>query len=83
MSRETERVFLERKSYRQRRLADAAKLLPLIGIILMLLPILWLYDAKTAGGLIYIFTVWAGLIVVVGFLSRRLSTEHHDEDEQL
>ena len=72
MARSDEPVFLERQSYRHRRLSDAAKLLPIVGLVLMFLPLLWIGEGKTAGGLIYIFTVWAILIAVVGILSRRL-----------
>ena len=34
-------VFLERQSYRRRRLMDAAKLLPLLGVLLFAVPLLW------------------------------------------
>ena len=73
MARPSKTIFLERQSYRRRRLADAAKLLPLIGFVLILMPILWADEARTAGGIIYLFSVWAILIAVVGFVSRGLS----------
>ncbi len=66
-------LFLEKQSYRRRRLADAAKLLPVLGVILLYLPILWADDARTASGLIYVFGVWALLIVVMWLVSTRLS----------
>ena len=34
-------VFLARASYRQRRLRDAARLLPMVAGVLMMLPLLW------------------------------------------
>lgn len=34
-------LFLERRSYRQRRLLDAARLLPVLGALLWLVPLLW------------------------------------------
>ena len=34
-------VFLERQSYRRRRLMDAARLLPLLGALLFAVPLLW------------------------------------------
>ena len=59
-------LFLGRAGYRSRRLSDAARLLPVLGAFLLLLPILW-SPAQTpapdtgADG-IYLFMVWAGLI---------------------
>jgi hypothetical protein len=66
-------VFLERESYRRRRIGDAAKLLPVVGIVLFLMPILWAGQGATAGGLVFLFVVWALLIFVMAALSRRLS----------
>ncbi len=69
-------LFLERQTYRRRRLADAARLLPVLGAILFLLPVLWgpqeTPDADTAAGGVYVFAVWGGLIVAAFLLSRRL-----------
>ena len=73
MERSRDPVFLERQSYRRRRLGDAAKLLPILGAVLILMPVLWSDDARTAGGILYLFFVWALLIVVVAFLSRHLA----------
>ncbi|MBT8425507.1 MAG: hypothetical protein KJO67_11065 [Silicimonas sp.] len=73
MARPPERLFLERQTYRRRRLGDAAKLLPILGGVLFLLPILWLDTARTAAGVVYLFTVWGLLIVVVAVLSRALA----------
>lgn len=73
MARPPEPVFLERQSYRRRRVGDAAKLLPFVGLVLFLLPVLWTREATTAGGIVFLFTVWAGLILVVAVLSRFLA----------
>ena len=75
MARPPEPLFLERKSYRWRRVGDAAKLLPILGAVLFLLPILWAASGRTSGGVIYLFLVWALLIAIVAFLSRRLSDQ--------
>lgn len=69
MAEQPGRPFLERESYRRRRLADAARLLPLIGFVLLQLPVLL---KTTNDALIYVFTVWAVLILVIGIVSRRL-----------
>jgi len=73
VSRPPEPVFLERQSYRRRRLSDAARLMPVVGLVLLILPILWADRATTAGGIVYIFTVWAGLIAATRLISRRLT----------
>lgn len=63
-------VFLERQSYRRRRLLDAARLMPLIGAGLFAVPLLWSRGGAetpatpTSAAILYIFSIWAGLIVV-------------------
>ena len=71
------RLFLERRTYRQARLQDAARLLPVLGLVLFFGPSFIRGDAPASeeplsGWLIYYFSVWLGLIVVAGFLSRAL-----------
>ena len=70
MSGPSDRLFLERDSYRRRRLADAARVLPWVGFVLLLLPVLL---RTTNDSLVYIFTVWALLILAIGLVSHRLS----------
>ncbi|MGI9388954.1 MAG: hypothetical protein ACR2O1_02755 [Boseongicola sp.] len=72
MSGAPDPIFLERQSYRRRRLGDAAKLIPVVGAILLLMPILVGSAARTSSGLIYIFAVWAILIALIALISRRL-----------
>ena len=82
MSRKPRPLFLERRSYRRRRMADAARVLPLLGFVLVLVPILWLPAESptpdTVRGGVYLFTVWFGLILVAFVLSRMLG----DEDDR-
>ncbi|SNS54732.1 hypothetical protein [Tropicimonas sediminicola] len=66
-------VFLGRDIYRRRRVMDAARLLPALGTVLLLLPMLWARSHGTAAGVVYLFVVWFGLILAAGYLSRRLS----------
>ncbi len=70
-------MFLERRSYRRRRLGDAARLVPVFGLVLILLPILWTPGATGAARLmawegVYLFVIWAVLIAVAVVLSRAL-----------
>ncbi|MFT5343675.1 MAG: hypothetical protein ACI9BH_002898, partial [Paracoccaceae bacterium] len=79
-------VFLERQSYRRNRLADAARLLPVIGATVLAVPLLWpsADSAQVLAGeaqavpmsraIVYIFGAWAGLIglsVLFGMAVRR------------
>ena len=76
-----EPLFLARESYRRRRVGDAARFVPLLGLVLLLLPVLWSDSNRTADTIIYIFSAWALLIVLVAILSRRLvDTVPEDSD---
>ena len=69
-------IFLERRSYRRRRMMDAARVLPILGALLFLLPLLWPRPDLAEPGVpaslafVYIFGLWAGLILVSALLSR-------------
>ena len=63
-----QRLFLERRSYRMRRMMDAIRLLPVLGLCLWLVPVLWPRSAdgadaaiSTSTALMYIFSIWMGL----------------------
>ncbi|WP_273248768.1 hypothetical protein [Sediminimonas qiaohouensis] len=86
MSKTANALFLERRSYRQRRLMDALRLLPLLGAVLWAVPLLWgqpepaasAADGTGSGGMptshamLYIFGVWAVLAILALCLSLRL-----------
>ncbi|MEP1199873.1 hypothetical protein [Tateyamaria sp.] len=64
-------VFLERRSYRRRRMMDALRLLPILGVFLWMLPLFWPTpaDGPTAPEAVplstaatYVFVVWLALI---------------------
>lgn len=78
-------IFLARRAYRQRRLADAARLLPVVGVFLFLVPVLWHTGATeapdTGRGAIYLFAVWALLIAGAALLARRLGSEDQPDDQ--
>lgn len=67
------RLFLERASFRRRRLGDAARVLPVAALLLLLLPVWWLPGAfASAEAVIWIFVFWAVLIVLIWLLHRAL-----------
>ncbi len=68
-------LFLARRGYRYRRLTDAARLLPVLGAFLFLLPLLW-GGGMTRSGVIYLFTAWIVLIILAAVLARLLAA--HD-----
>ncbi len=83
-------LFLERQSYRRRRLMDAARLLPFLGAAMIALPLLWPDDSggveavPLSGAILYVFACWFALIaisVVFGFAARRLAAGEQTEAE--
>ena len=65
-------LFLQRRSYRQRRMMDALRLLPILGGLLWLIPLFWpAVSSQTdspepvsmSTSIIYVFGVWCMLIV--------------------
>ena len=78
-------VFLERRGYRRRRLLDAARILPVLGVLLFLVPLLWggtgAGATRTSQAMIYVFVVWAGLVVLAYWLWRVLGPGEPDAAE--
>ena len=76
----TRALFLARASYRQRRLRDALRVLPVLGLGLWLLPLLWQVDpaARTTGDVVlFVFGVWVLLIGLAAVMALMLRP---DED---
>ncbi len=65
-------LFLARRGYRYRRLTDAARILPVLGAFLFLLPLLW-GGGMTRSGVIYLFAVWIFLIILSAIVARLLA----------
>ncbi|MEO3415823.1 DUF6611 family protein [Roseovarius sp. CAU 1744] len=69
-------VFVERRTYRHRRLIDAARMLPVLGVALVCLPLLWISDTgtptPTTYAMIYFFGLWVALVVAAALLTRHL-----------
>lgn len=82
MSRGPTPGFAERRTYRRRRIADAARLLPVLGAALLALPLFWTVEGappvRTTFVFFYVFGVWAILVALSGVLSLFLRAE---EDE--
>jgi hypothetical protein len=73
------RLFLTRRTYRKNRLQDAARLLPVLGMILFFGPVFITDNTSREAGttladwLVYCFVVWVGLIAVAMLVSRALA----------
>ncbi len=84
MSPERGPVFLARRPYRRRRLADGARLLPVLGGILFCVPLLWKGGERapgTAETMLYVFGLWAVLVAISGVISRHLRASDAEEDD--
>lgn len=80
MSAPKDPLFVERRTYRRRRMADAVRLLPFLGASLLLIPILWIGAPEgrgigTATAMLYVFGVWIGLAGLALACSLRLRPE--------
>lgn len=86
MTRSRKPLFVKRQSYRLRRLRDAARLLPVVGAFLVMLPILWspaeteLND--TAPDAVYIFLVWGALVLIAALLAPGLTADPQDDEPE-
>ncbi len=79
-------VFLERQSYRSRRVLDAARILPVAGLFLFLVPVILAGSAGGAPGTgpggLYLFGVWGVLILAAALLSRPLSRAQREQSDE-
>lgn len=77
-------IFLERRTYRKRRLIDALRLLPILGAVLWGIPMFLGQDAQNpvsvSGVMIYIFVVWIALIIACFALVRRIGDTDQNWD---
>ncbi|MDE0590038.1 hypothetical protein OU789_08895 [Halocynthiibacter sp. C4] len=83
MSKRPAPLFLARETYRERRTMDAARLLPIMGAVLLvfLLPLIRsdtvsgseaLQRANSSGTVLFLFAAWIILIAIAAGLSVRL-----------
>ena len=85
MTPEQEAIIAEKRSYRRRRMADAARLLPVFGVALFSIPLLWAgadEGTSTTSAMLYIFGVWAVLAATSAAISRHLRPEVGDSGGQ-
>lgn len=76
-------LFLARAVYRKRRLRDAARLLPILGFLLLLMPLLWGQSAGSGAGntVVFVFGVWGLLIALAAWLAPGLARPETDPTE--
>ncbi|MFK7868456.1 MAG: hypothetical protein AB8B58_04360 [Roseobacter sp.] len=79
-------LFLERKSYRRRRLFDAIKLVVFLAFMLFMIPLLWPSGAGEASAgmpmstaLSFVFGAWLAVIVIAAGLT---VGRNRSQDEQ-
>lgn len=86
-------LFLARRSYRFRRLIDAVRLLPVVGLAFWMVPLLWPIPTSlpavdiapeamsTSHAVRYVFGVWLVMITFGFVLWRRTEREIAAEDK--
>lgn len=76
-------LFVAPRVYRQRRLRDCARILPVFGAVLLLAPFLHVppEGRTTAWDGIYIFVVWTALILGARLLASGLDSGRSDRDD--
>ncbi len=83
MRRPAQPLFVARQSYRRRRLIDALRLVPVLGALLFMVPILGAtgHGGGSFRGAIYLFSSWALLILLTAYLSHRLARAEAEGQE--
>jgi hypothetical protein len=85
MKRPRRPLFLAPRPYRRRRLRDAARLLPVFGGFLFIVPVLWSPPAEGARRLsddvFYFFAIWLLLVAAAAAFARGLSRQAGGKDE--
>ena len=79
-------LFLKRRIYRRRRLRDAARMLPVLGLFLLMLPVLWAQGEaerqSTAWDGLFLFVVWLLLVLVAAAMAPGLAEETGADDAE-
>ena len=82
------RLFLERRGYVQKRALDATRLLPIVGLVLLMIPLIWprtgeLSAIETSTSTTYVFAIWLALIVTGAVLAHRFTALGDAQEKQL
>lgn len=81
MARGRPPIFLQPETYRRRRLIDAARLLPVFGTFLILVPCLLLprgISGTTVSLMLYLFLIWTLLIVFAAMITKYIRKAEQD-----
>lgn len=78
-------LFLQRRSYRFRRMMDALRFLPFIGLALWMVPLLWpgtqdVGAMPLSSALLYIFGIWFFLVLAAWALWLRTREATGNDD---
>ncbi|MFT5649614.1 MAG: hypothetical protein ACJAXK_002133 [Yoonia sp.] len=68
-------AFVAKDTYRKRRMRDLARAVPVIGVVLLGIPLLWSDAALNSSAIVYIFVVWVLLILLAAAISRVVSND--------
>ena len=68
-------AFVAKDTYRRRRMRDLARSVPILGAVLLSIPLLWSDVALNSRGIVYIFVVWVLLILLAAAISRVVSAD--------
>ncbi|EBA02632.1 MAG: hypothetical protein P8Q99_11175 [Paracoccaceae bacterium] len=85
MNKEDRPVFLESDGYRLRRIVDALRFLPFLGIFFVVVPGIMLSGAvprSLSGVGIYFFAIWIVLILLTAILTRVFAKRGKETEEQ-
>lgn len=77
----TRPIFVERHTYRRRRMRDAARALPALGVLLWMVPLLWVQSGeamRASRALVYLFGVWVSLALISALLIAALNRGDRD-----
>ena len=73
-----QKLFVEPRNYRARRMVDGLRILPMAGIFLIAMPLFWggsQESVKSSAVMLFLFGVWISLILLNFLITRRISKE--------
>ena len=73
-----QKLFVEPRNHRARRMVDGLRVLPMAGIFLIAMPLFWggsQESVKSSAVMLFLFGVWISLILLNFLITRRISKE--------